>query len=77
MESSQLARLFALLGIIFLVLAGIVYVLSRFEIPLGRLPGDIVIKRDNFTCMVPIVSSIVVSIVLTLVFNLVLRLIQK
>lgn len=77
MESSQLARLFALLGILFLVLAGIVYLLSRFEIPLGRLPGDIVIKRDNFTCMVPIVSSIVVSIVLTLVFNLVLRLIQK
>ncbi len=77
MESSQLARLFALLGIIFLVLAGIVYALSRFEIPLGRLPGDIVIKRENFTCMVPVVSSIVVSIVLTLVFNLVLRLLQK
>ena len=36
-------------------------------VPLGRLPGDIVIRRDNFTLYLPITTSIVVSIVLTVV----------
>ena len=35
---------------------------------LGRLPGDIVIQRDNFTFYFPIVTSIVISVVLSLLF---------
>jgi hypothetical protein len=35
---------------------------------LGRLPGDIVIHRDNFTFYFPIVTSIVISVVLSLLF---------
>jgi hypothetical protein len=35
-------------------------------VPLGRLPGDIVIRRDGFTLYVPITTSIL-SVVLTLV----------
>lgn len=33
---------------------------------LGRLPGDIVIERENFRMHFPIVTSIVISIILTL-----------
>lgn len=33
---------------------------------LGRLPGDIVIERENFRFYFPIVTSIVISIILTL-----------
>jgi hypothetical protein len=33
---------------------------------LGRLPGDIVVERDNFKFYFPIATSIVVSIILTL-----------
>ena len=33
----------------------------------GRLPGDIVVKRDNFTFYFPVVTSILLSVVLTLV----------
>ena len=33
---------------------------------LGRLPGDIVIERENFRLYFPIVTSIVISIILTL-----------
>ncbi len=39
-------------------------------VPLGRLPGDIYVRRDSFSFYVPITSSIVVSIVLTLVLAL-------
>ncbi|MGE0683322.1 MAG: DUF2905 domain-containing protein [Candidatus Binatia bacterium] len=35
---------------------------------LGRLPGDIVIQRDNFTFYFPLVTSIVISVVLSLLF---------
>ena len=35
---------------------------------LGRLPGDIYIKRDNFTFYFPLATSILVSVLLTLIF---------
>ena len=40
---------------------------------LGRLPGDIFIKRDNFSFYFPITTSILISIVLSLVLWLVFR----
>ncbi len=36
-------------------------------LPLGRLPGDIVIRREGFTFYLPITTCIVISLVLTLV----------
>ena len=35
---------------------------------LGRLPGDILIERDNFTFYFPIVTSIMISVILSLLF---------
>ncbi|MGE3705008.1 MAG: DUF2905 domain-containing protein [Vicinamibacterales bacterium] len=35
-------------------------------VPLGRLPGDIVVRRGNFSFYFPLASSIVLSILLTL-----------
>ena len=46
---------------------GLVMVLG---VPLGRLPGDIVVRRGNFTFYLPIVTSLVVSIALTLLLML-------
>jgi hypothetical protein len=43
------------------------------KLGLGRLPGDIVVERKNFTFSFPIVTSIVISIVLTVLVNLLLR----
>jgi hypothetical protein len=38
------------------------------KLPMGRLPGDIVIHRDNFRVYLPITTSILASILLTLLF---------
>lgn len=38
------------------------------KLPLGRLPGDILIKKDNFSFYFPLTTSIIVSIVLSLIF---------
>ena len=43
-------------------------VLVSVGLPLGRLPGDIAVKRDNFSFYFPITTSIILSIILTLIF---------
>ncbi len=77
MDLLQIARMLGLLGLAFLVIAGVIYLLTWLDLPLGRLPGDIVIKRENFTCVFPLVTSLVLSIVLTILFNLVVGLLRK
>ena len=52
-----------------MVLAGALLVLAgRFNLPIGRLPGDIVYRGKNTVFYFPLVTSIVLSIVLSLVF---------
>jgi hypothetical protein len=38
------------------------------KLGLGRLPGDIVIERENFTFYLPITTSLLISAVLSLIF---------
>ncbi len=58
-----------LLIIVGLIIAAIGVILSfAGKIPwLGRLPGDISIKRDNFTFYFPLATSILISLVLSLI----------
>jgi hypothetical protein len=57
------------LVVVGLVVAGI-GVLMMLGLPLGRLPGDIVVSRGRGTFYFPIVTSIVVSVLLTLLLSL-------
>lgn len=41
---------------------------------LGRLPGDIVVHRGNFTLYFPLATMIVVSVVLSILLTIVVRL---
>ena len=34
-------------------------------VPIGRLPGDVVVRRGSFSFYLPITTSIIVSVVLT------------
>jgi hypothetical protein len=43
------------------------------KLGLERLPGDIVIRKDNFTLYAPLGLMIVLSLVLTVVLNLISR----
>jgi uncharacterized protein HemY len=48
-------------------------VLVMLGLPLGRLPGDIAIRRGSFSFYFPIVTSILLSVLLTLVLMLLRR----
>jgi hypothetical protein len=39
-----------------------------FGVPFGRLPGDFVFRRGNFSFYFPLATSIILSILLTLIF---------
>jgi hypothetical protein len=62
-----------IIGVILVIIG--VLVLFKESIPflkyLGRLPGDITIKRENFSIHFPIVTSIVISIILSIVLYIV------
>jgi hypothetical protein len=58
-----------LLIVVGLIIAA-VGVLMALGLPIGRLPGDIVIRRGSATFYFPIVTCIVLSLVLTLLFAL-------
>jgi hypothetical protein len=55
-----------------LIIAGI-GALMMLGLPLGRLPGDIVIRRGNTTFYFPIVTGLLLSVVLTLLMALLRR----
>jgi hypothetical protein len=64
-----LGKMLILLGV-FIILIGL-FLLIGEKIPwVGRLPGDIIIRKKNFTFYFPIVTSILISIILTLLFTL-------
>ncbi len=66
-----MSRTLVLLGV-GCILAGLLWPWLR-TLPLGRLPGDIVIVRENFRFYFPFTSSIVVSLVVSLLFWLLRR----
>lgn len=53
-----------------LVAVGLLLTLAGKLPFLGRLPGDLVYRKGNFTFYFPIVTSIVLSLLLTLLFSL-------
>ena len=62
---STLGKTLIILGAV-LVIAGIILVIFH-RIPfLGKLPGDIYIKRERFTFYFPLASSIIISILISI-----------
>ncbi|MDK2918446.1 MAG: hypothetical protein PWQ37_1179 [Candidatus Petromonas sp.] len=57
---------------VFLIIIGVIITVGS-KLGLGRLPGDIFIKKENFTFYFPLLTSIIISIVLTLLANLLFR----
>ena len=56
-----------------LIFIGIIFTLLGRFIPLGKLPGDIIVRRKNFVFYFPVVTMVVISLLLTLFFNLLRR----
>ena len=66
-----MARWLIILGVV-LIAAGLLWPWLT-KLGFGRLPGDLVIERDNFRVYMPITTSIVISVVLSLLLWLLNR----
>jgi hypothetical protein len=66
-----MARWLIILGIV-LVVAGLLWPWIT-KLGLGRLPGDIVVERENFRVYLPITTSILISVALSLILWLLNR----
>jgi len=71
-ELGTIGRMLILAGLGLCILGGILLVAGKVPF-LGRLPGDVRIEREGFSCYFPVVTMLVLSLLLTLVLNLLLR----
>ena len=72
MAFESLGKLLVLIGVIFVAIGSLFFLFGR--VPwIGRLPGDLIIKREGFTLYFPVVTMILLSIILTIIFNLIGR----
>ncbi len=60
-----MARWLVIFGIV-LIVAGLVWPWVS-KLGLGRLPGDIMVERENFRLYFPITTSILISVVVSLI----------
>lgn len=65
-----MAKTIILLGAV-LIVVGIVLLLLQKTPFLGKLPGDILIERKNFTFYFPLATSIIISIIVSLILYLI------
>lgn len=64
-----MGKLLVILGIL-LVVIGLAFMFGD-KIPyIGRLPGDIYVKKERFSFYFPLTTSIIISIILTILFSI-------
>jgi Protein of unknown function (DUF2905) len=71
---AEMGRLLVIVGIALVMIGGIVMLLGRTGVPLGRLPGDILYRGKSTTFYFPLASSVLISVVLSIVLFLIGRL---
>jgi len=65
LDGSIIGKFLIIAGVV-LVVAGLVMTFSK-ALPVGKLPGDIHIQKNNFSFYFPITTSIIISVIITLV----------
>lgn len=66
----EIAKTMILIGVV-LVAIGLLMLLFQKTTFLGKLPGDILIKRENFTFYFPLTTGIIISIIISLILYLI------
>ncbi len=68
-ELQPFGKILIIVGI-FIIIVGVFFLFGD-KIPfLGKLPGDIIIRKKNFTFYFPIVTSILLSVIISLILYL-------
>ncbi|TYP48704.1 DUF2905 domain-containing protein [Thermosediminibacter litoriperuensis] len=68
---SSFGKILILTGLLMVVTGGVFLLISSMG--LGKLPGDIVVRRGNFVFYFPLATGLVLSLILTLILNIIRR----
>ena len=68
MHMAEMGKSIIFIGIVIIIIGVILLFNDKLPFNLGKLPGDITYKKENFSFYFPITTSIIVSIVLSLLF---------
>ncbi|MEN3028192.1 MAG: DUF2905 domain-containing protein [Aquificaceae bacterium] len=74
---SEIGKVLIIVGIFVVVLGFLLILFEKLPLGLGKLPGDITIKKDGFTFYFPLATSLVLSIVLSLLLTLLLNFLKR
>lgn len=66
---AETAKMLVLVGIVLIIVGVGMYALGKIP-GAGKLPGDILIKKENFTFYFPLTTCLLASAVLSLIFFL-------
>jgi len=69
---TQIGKLLIIVGGAIIIIGLILYFYNKIPL-LGKLPGDILIKKKNFTFYFPLATSIVISLILSLIVFLIYK----
>lgn len=62
----ELGKLLLILGVVLAAVGAFLMLGSRLPWRLGRLPGDLIVKRENFTFYFPLVTSLLLSVIFSM-----------
>lgn len=65
---TELGKILLLLGGVIALIGAVLLLAGRFNLPLGRLPGDITVRGKHTVFYFPIVTCLLISVVLSLIF---------
>ncbi len=68
----QLGKTLLIIGSLLIIAGLLLYFSDRIPF-IGKMPGDIVVKKKNFTFYFPMATSIILSILLSLIFYFINR----
>lgn len=67
---AEMGKSLIIIGILIMIVGAILLFSDRLPFNLGKLPGDISYKKENFSFYFPITTSILISVVLSLIIYL-------
>ena len=64
----EMGRLLLIFGLVLAAVGLLLMLGPKLPFRFGRLPGDIILKRDNFTLYFPLATGLVLSVVVSFLF---------
>lgn len=73
-HAAHIGKWLLIFGAVLMAVGGVLWLAARLGLPLGQLPGDIRVDRENVSFRFPLTTCILASAVLTILANLLIRL---